>query len=504
LQQNVLEIGSNLIVTNAEIKSLSKGDINFVAESVLDGEIIAPRCNFGDIRFLFSGSGSNWKVSSDLKIEELKLVQGSLSFGKNVIETGAITLAGSLPRSLTSNETLFLGVKRFSAQLQLLSLSVIKSKVNVSGTLETTGTISNGGLKLPFEFVTSGRVQLLGSGVYESLSVTGEVEVQGSNTFNKLVVSPGSELRLGNGTTQKLSRDTQLNSSALQPITIRASNRATLDFSGHYKLCFDFLNIISTDLTGSAVINAGAASVLSASSNWFALPCADVLFPDFDYSFACRDGLTQFVDMSSGLFDQRAWTFGTGGGSSIEKNPAFQFIQEGPYTVTLTLSKGGVARSFSQSIEVVANSLPVNEILFSSSTFFSTIASTSYQWYKDMVPIEGAKNRSYQWNGDPGQFFVLIANDQCNRPSNTMVITGLAEAISEQTVFPNPADATIFVRSEAGAEIDIVDTLGRTAWSGLLKGTETRVNTGFLPSGVYFVRLKKKNSHSIHKISIVH
>lgn len=504
LRGNKLEIRSSLVATSADIKTISAGELHFVGENISAGELTAPKSDFGNVRLRFSGPGSKWQVKSDLKLASFELFQGTVLVGNNTIETKQITMGGTLSRSLETSETRFAGVNQFFAELQPINLVATKTTIEVSGTTGQPGVISNGGLNLPFDFTLQGVNRMTGSGQFASLIVSGDVEIQGNNNIGKLNVSAGSTLRLANNSAQTLSKETTLSATAASPITIRSTGKATLDFTGHYKLCFDFLNVINVDLSGTAVVNAGSASTLSGSGNWFSLPCADVLFPDFNLAFACKDGLTQFSDNSSGLFDQRSWSFGSNLGTSIEKNPSFQFRETGVFPVTLTLSKSGVARGYTRMVNVGANNLQVNEILFSSSTFFSTIASGSYQWYRDMQPIDGAKSRSYSWNGEPGQYFVLIANEQCNRPSNTIVITGLSEVDGTSWAYPNAVDQDLFVDVEAGTEISLINVFGAEVWSGRAASKPTVINTTRLSTGIYFIRINTGTTQRTQKILVIH
>jgi hypothetical protein len=484
-QQNQLRIGGSLIVTASRLVATTPGSVLFSGAAVEDAQVIAPNADLSRVRMEFSGVGASWTIRSNLNLGELIVAGGRVEIGAHTITTRVLSLEGAANRAVILNDTRFMAVEQALFAPENLTLLETNARLNLIGSsAENRGLLRVNGMRLPFQVETQGFVRLAGAGTYRRLVVNGSADLVGSNTFEDLTVREGGALSLSGGTVQNLSRNTILESTAANPVRLSSSGKAVLEFNGHYKLCFDQLRISNVDLAGTAVINAGPNSVLVSSGNWFAMPCGDVLFPDFSFAFNCQNGLTLFQDASSGLFDSRRWNF-SALGTSEAANPRFQFTQPGLATVTLTLTKSGVSRSFSRIVEVQPNDLPVNEILFSVPSFFSTATAPSYQWFKNMEPIVGATNRSFVWDGEPGQFFVLISNATCNRPSNTLVITGTDRESADISVYPNPSTGIIFVKAPEGSNLFLRDLFGSLLWSakagrGVLESPHLERSSGVL------------------------
>jgi len=501
-QQEIL-ISSNLIISSARVNALSAGIIKFTGSGVENAEVIAPQADFSLVKMEFAGQGSTWLVRSNLKVGEFVATEGRIEIGSHSVEARVVVMDSPLRKSVLLNGTRFRSVEQLAVAPAELVLEESNAQIQLVGTaLATPATIRVGGMRFPVDVETQGFVRLFGAGTYKKLTIRGSAEFTGSNSFEQLIVREGSSLIFSGGTVQNLSQNTLVEATSVGPVSFSSSGRAVLEFNGHYKLCFDRLRLTNIDLAGTAVVNAGPNSVLVNSGNWFALPCADVLFPDFTFAFACQNGLTSFQDVSSGLFDERRWSFGTLG-TSADRTPRFQFIQPGPVLVRLTLTKGGISRSFSRIVEATPNDLPANEILFSIPSFFSTATAPAYQWFKNMQPIEGANGRSYVWNGEPGNFFVLTSNATCNRVSNTLVITGTEAQETEIVVYPNPSRGKFFVEAVSGARLQLIDSFGRVVWTGRSGGEVVDTGDLGLPSGVYFVAVQTEMEKRIFKVVIV-
>ena len=146
--------------------------------------------------------------------------------------------------------------------------------------------------------------------------------------------------------------------SAEDKIIIQSVGNAQLNFEGLYKLCFDHLTISNVSLTGSASINAGVNSMLINSANWQQDECQNILFPDFDITFPCAGGLTNFSDKSQGLITSYAWSSGDPSlviNGRTTNAPTASFNVTGSYTVGLTISNSKNSKSIQKPITILAN-----------------------------------------------------------------------------------------------------------------------------------------------------
>lgn len=85
------------------------------------------------------------------------------------------------------------------------------------------------------------------------------------------------------------------------------------------------------------------------------------------------------------------------------------------------------------------------------------------------------------------------------------VISGISEHenLAGFHLYPNPANEEVFVNTTtAGAEITVLDLLGRTVAAQKALSLNTRIATGELNTGVYLVRVKQGNAVQTQKLTI--
>jgi hypothetical protein len=257
---------------------------------------------------------------------------------------------------------------------------------------------------------------------------------------------------------------------------------------------------------GNAVINAGQNSVLSSAENWQNLRCEDVLFADFDVLSNCAGGLTQFIDQSSGRAASRRWIFEENEVQPLESNVQtfYSFSQPGDYRVTLQIANESSLDSYSRIVTILPNPMELNQVVFSDGLLVSVKPSATFQWFRNLEPIEGATQRSYRWDGNPGNFAVLTAEGDCNRLSEPFVISSaLSESGSAFQLYPNPAHDKVFVTKPwylSSANIAITDVLGRLIRSEIIRQDVIILDLSDYTSGVYFVTIDALDHRLIYKL----
>src|SRR5690606_40218279 len=127
--------------------------------------------------------------------------------------------------------------------------------------------------------------------------------------------APCASISIGDGTTQNLSSAIEFNANSGNRITLSSTGAgsAILNFDGHFKRCFDYLDVTRVDVNGDVVISAGANSTLTSAANWTPGACEDALFADFSFKFNCEGSLTEFTDASDGNITSWSWDFGDPG-----------------------------------------------------------------------------------------------------------------------------------------------------------------------------------------------
>src|SRR5690606_3099994 len=171
---------------------------------------------------------------------------------------------------------------------------------------------------------------------------------------------------------------------------------ATLNFDGHFKRCFDYLDVTRVDVNGDVVISAGANSTLTSAANWTPGACEDALFADFSFEYNCEGSLTEFTDASDGNITSWSWVFGdpgSGDNTSDERNPLHMYNDTETYTVTVTVSDGNQPVSHSREITVISNNLPNNDVIIANEKLFSKLTAEFYQWFKNGERLETETGR---------------------------------------------------------------------------------------------------------------
>lgn len=140
----------------------------------------------------------------------------------------------------------------------------------------------------------------------------------------------------------------------------------------------------------------------------------------------------------------------------------------------------------------------------------TTVTASSYQWYLNGSPINGATSNTFVPTAD-GYYSVWVANGNCIASSAPLQITvaGLNEftsVFSNISIGPNPVkDELILVFTSEileEANYEIQNSLGQTVFRSGIKsssGKEAKIATNTLANGVYFLNLKQGNKQAVYK-----
>jgi uncharacterized repeat protein (TIGR03803 family) len=126
-------------------------------------------------------------------------------------------------------------------------------------------------------------------------------------------------------------------------------------------------------------------------------------------------------------------------------------------------------------------------------------ASTGNQWYRNDVVISGATNTVLTAT-EEGTYKVRSVVDDCVSNFSDeviLVVTSLEENGNQISLFPNPTADWITVslnELNGNKQISIVNTQGMVKESREVEGSETTFNVAAYARGVYFVKVKMKNS----------
>ncbi len=336
--------------------------------------------------------------------------------------------------------------------------------------------------------------------------------MSGNNTLDTVKIGAGSTINLASNVTQLMSANTTLSATSALPITINGGTSSSLNFTGHFRLCFDNLKLNNVGQIGTGVVNAGANSVLTNSAGWQNIACADVLFADYTYQFNCVNGLTKFADKSLGLIDSWSWDFGDAANPQIstKQNPNHRFSSEGTYSVKLTAKKGAVVKTYTQQVLIGPNSLLPFDLLLSGLNLFSTGTSTVYEWYKNDEVIAGATARTYKPDGSSGAYYAVIFSTTCNLPSTPFVTVSVKEDLTTSArnlVYPNPSskgEFNVSVPSEwLPMQVNVFDMVGNQVVKQTLNETDGVIQISGGSQGMYILKLSNDRILITKKLEIV-
>ncbi len=181
----------------------------------------------------------------------------------------------------------------------------------------------------------------------------------------------------------------------------------------------------------------------------------------------------------------------------------------GAFTVYVTNGFG--CHRTSDTATVVVLAAPLATITASNDTLYAS-AGNGYQWYENLVPIQGAITSHYV-PLHSGSYTVRVdvgaGCDALSDPFTFLVGIGDPASLGALTIFPNPTAATCYLqldlaRSE-NVSLVITDLQGRVLWTDarrMLQGqNQLELPTGMLAAGTYLLKVQGNGSPLLRMIS---
>jgi Subtilase family/Secretion system C-terminal sorting domain len=499
LQGNTLTISSAWKIATPDFYIQTSGVVSLNASGGT-GQFFTSGNDLTGLALLFDGG--TWTQKGDFKLDQLNLNADS------VFMNGSTASVGWLYSQTPVSKTWILQ----GTTINLLQSSTIDGTSLGVISRNSTINIASGSVLLAWQSVnfpgslaiaTNAGAIINGNNTLGNLMVNGKVTLNGSCKMDTLNAQPGAMLQFGSATVQTVLAQTLMTGSLSQPITLQGASGSTIQFTNHDKLCFDYLSVSNVSATGLAVVNAGVNSVLSNAPNWQQKACSDVVFADFDSQYNCVKSLTQFENKSQGNGNTNSWKF-NGSPTISAVNPEWQFPTQGTFPVSLLVSDGVSRDSVTKNISIRSNSLSGNQVIASEGMLTSLQVADGYQWYRNGVALSGAINRSYNLSGSSGLYYVVIFDQQCNLPSDSLTISGLEQA-KGIVVYPNPASDYIKIVTNATADhVVLTDLLGRTWLDQMIYSSEEMLSVRQVPDGIYILRLMVGEEELPQKLVVHH
>lgn len=510
---HTLNVYENVLFVTDKVKTPTAGNMYFHGSSSLYQ--LGLNANVLDkLGLLFEGN-STWEVTGDFSADKIRMIQGTVNLLNSNPKLDSIVSGGSLVKKLKLDNSVLSPLQTLRVYLTTTGSGTGFESANSSIRVIPTAA--------PFDLnfgvndvdatidLQGGEVAITGTGALAKVSGTGKIQLNSNLKVKDLSLSAGSQLILKEGAqplfTNKISLAGVNGSKVVLKTT--GSNTASLSFDDYYKICFDYLDVQNVNVSGQSIVNAGLNSSLVNSTNWFQENCDNILFPDFTFQYNCVKASTYFKDNSSGTVTSRTWDFGDPGSAntSVEKDPIHYYGNAGTYQVSLEVSNGTKKQKVTKAVTMKPSSLPDNKIELNNGLLISFVPAQSYQWVLDGTPVTGALSRTYDYVGKPGEYNVLIFDDQCNLRSSSYIVTEVTEsqaAAIQLDVYPNPASGKLYIAKPA--EVPILSVTLLDLW-----GHETTVaadrDESFLSlegisPGLYMVKITTPKGPAVFKVIV--
>jgi hypothetical protein len=495
-----INTNGNKLVINSNYKS--NNNLTVDGEVVLSGlpqavNALSSGSSLLDAKLSIDCDGCSWVFNGTNAINELNVIQGDLDISNSSLEVESLT--ANDPESSLFLINADLGVR--------LNLSLAVSQENYSDTDATF--IANGeAISMNFNQLESeatievdGSSEISGLSRAEALIIDGVLSLNQSGVFKSLSLERGAQVELQSGSTLNL--DTLIIDNDDVEVAISSNGTATITIDRYQKLCFDHLNIENVNLTGQAVVSVGANSLINNAKGWVEETCDNTLFADFTASFTCSGSLVQFTNLSSGPFEQVAWSIPTIGNSDAV-NAEFLIEEAGSYDVSLVVTSASQEVSYTQTIEIATGNLEPGIITNTGDVLFSEQTGDAYQWYRNGQRIEGAVDRFYMHENVEGEYFVVVFIDDCNAISESIFLEEvLGFDDSDFVIYPNPTSDIVFIHNpqKEGYSYQLLDGTARLITSGNANET-AEIGLSGLNEGIYYLQIESGERVLVKKIVV--
>ncbi|PSR04639.1 MAG: hypothetical protein BRD50_03180 [Bacteroidetes bacterium SW_11_45_7] len=219
----------------------------------------------------------------------------------------------------------------------------------------------------------------------------------------------------------------------------------------------------------------------------------------------CSDGQATFcagdsVELSLlGSYQSYHWSNG-------DTSESLTTDQPGQYWVMATNQNG--CQGVSDTIQV-KEITPVKPVIQQEKDLLTTGSFSSYQWYRDRLPIQGADQSTLAVQ-DSGTYYVQVTDSNgCSSTSDTVMYepetVGMSDPVQQQmTVAPVPAHHKLHIRAKTAftgnTKVELISLQGRQIVRSA-KGASGDCHVAFdvqkLPTGIYLLRITTADLHQL-------
>jgi hypothetical protein len=501
MNNQTLSIYENVFILNDKLKFSSAGTFSLHGQQGEDYVFDSAQPDLGNISIRFTGEGSSWQINKDVVLDKLIMESGKVIASERHLRLSEIADGVQGAKELDISGSTIEADTEFKLLLQ--HQTILTTTINTTfvfsspeqANLSLGENYLNGTIQLE-----DGNLRLGSSAGFRKIAGKGQVHFDDETVIDELALSSGSTIMITGGTTQTFTEKIILNSTAEDPILITnyGTGNGSISISGNHKICLDYLNVSNVDLTGEATVNAGLNSPITNSDGWLVQNCDDILFADFITDYACKDSYLFVTNRSSGNIESLAW-YVNQELVSQDENPIVPLDNPAAITIELQVGDGVTTKTYSQTINLLDNTLQQNYLVLSDTRLISFRTAQRYQWLLNGVFVDGEVERSIHYTASPGEYSVLTFGNGCNRLSDPFIISSVESPTLESwQVYPNPVADFLWVSPIGKVTICFAyDMLGRRFELDFsVQNDRYRVDVRSLPAGLYSVVLA--NDLNVH------
>ncbi|MEZ4786855.1 MAG: T9SS type A sorting domain-containing protein [Flavobacterium haoranii] len=122
-------------------------------------------------------------------------------------------------------------------------------------------------------------------------------------------------------------------------------------------------------------------------------------------------------------------------------------------------------------------------------TFSTDLSTTNFEEYSDLEVVILVQNSSSKEVMQSAKALNVLGNNSF-------------DSKNEITLYPNPSNGIISLKSETNVNLEIFDITGKIVFTKEILSPNESINVSFLNNGMYFAKMKNENGEKIQKISI--
>ena len=237
-------------------------------------------------------------------------------------------------------------------------------------------------------------------------------------------------------------------------------------------------------------------------------PTALSLTPSSQTNVACNGGANGAAAVNTATGGAGGYTYNwTPGNPTGDGTPSVTGLTAGTWTCTVTDANACTTSVNFTISQPTAIDNTISENTTGILTANATDAGMTYQWYEcPNTLLTGETNQDFT-PSSLGDYKVSITFNGCSVESACYTVTTLDTKVFENetefTMYPNPTNGLVVIKTNTSGEFVIVNQLGQTMKTFTLNSNiENNINVENLADGIYFIKGKSSNQIKAQRLII--